>query len=546
MSSQSGESRSRKNREIQPKITQSSENSGGRELPPDMYNIRHRIRRSGPIVPAGDLHLKKFSVSDDEESPGSTLSLHSSPHLITTYSCGIGRTAGKGWGIFAGEDIPAGATAILEQPTLILKYSEKNKKEWLGPGKKSRTQETIEADHLREEFEKLSKEQRLDIMSLHNSQEEYEPSALYGIFLTNFFLVSLRNKISGIYVFCSRLNHSCDPNCDFEFSKAQSTEDTKTHAITVATRRNVKAGDQLTISYVPLKMRLGVRQDHLLMSHGFTCDCARCVTEGDKLYNWPVGEQNGVKLRFRPARLLQTEAGEGQGWDFLTVIEGIPTHNGVVQENEVIMQETPLIVLKKDEMGRNSSLLYGKFSKLTKSQRNKYLRLYNWRVGSESPAWMPGPSYQVESTDEDRHTDLSAWTRKCKPLPSNATLSGIWEANSFALDHGTEGVFAFISHLNHSCWPTCHTIWNTEQDALNLVASMPLSVGEEITICYNYSEIFSLPYEQRQRLLEDNYGFKCRCSRCRADSMTVVALPEPEIHAVGFTGRANKLEQGNA
>lgn len=462
------------------------------------------------------------------------------------YNCRIGGTAGKGWGIFAGEDIPADTTIILEQPTLILEeYSKEDKKGWLGSEKKI---QTPEADQLREKFERLSKEQQLDIMSLHNAQEEYEPSALYGIFLTNFFQVSPRNKLSGIYVFCSRLNHSCDPNCIFDFSKAQSLENTKTYAISIATRRNIKAGDQLTISYVPLKMRLGVRQDNLLMNHGFTCDCPRCMAEGDRLYNWPVEGQKKVKLRFRPARLLQTEAGEGQGWDFLTIIEGISISDGVVQENEVIMQETPLILLKKDEMGRNSSLLYDRFSKLTKTQRNKYLRLYNWRVGSESPTWVPGPSYQVEGStdDDDEHTNWIAWTRKRKPLPSNATLSGIWEANFFALDYGMEGVFAFTSHLNHSCWPTCHTVWNTEQNTLDLVTAMPLSVGKEITICYNYSEIFNLPHKQRQQFLEDNYGFKCCCSRCRTDSITVVASPEPEIHPFEFAGRASKSDQVNA
>lgn len=508
-----------------------------------MHDTRHRIRRSGPIVPAGDLHLKKFSVSDDEALPGprATFGLHSKPHLITTHNCNVGRTAGKGWGIFAEEDIPTDTTIILERPTLIIKeYSKEDKNGWLETGKKIRTTEVMEADRVRKEFEKLSKEQQLDIMSLHNAQEEYEPSPLYGTFLTNFFQVSLRNKLSGIYIFCSRLNHSCDPNCTFGFSKAQSSEDTKTYEIRITTRRDIKAGDQLTISYVPLKMRLGVRQDHLLMNHGFTCDCDRCVAEGDKLYSWPVERQNKVNLRFRPARLLQTEAGEGQGWDFITIIEHISTKDNIVQESEVIMQETPLILLNKDEIARNSSLLYDQFSKLNKPQRNKYLRLYNWRVGSESPAWRPGPSYQVETTDDDEeHTDWFAWTKKLKPLPSNATLSGIWEANFFALGHGMEGVFAFISHLNHSCWPTCHTIWNTEQHTIDLVAAMPLHIGEEITICYNYSKIFKLPYEQRQQFLEVNYGFKCRCSRCQTD---IAASPGSEA-LVEFSQISNQLER---
>lgn len=499
----------------------------------NMYDIGHRIRRSGPIVPAGDLHLKKFPASDDEESPGpgTTFTLHSNPHLITTYNLNISRAAGKGWGIFAEGDIPADTTIILERPTLIIKeYSKEDKTGWLKSGKKISVTETIEADCVRKEFEKLSKGQQLDIMSLHNAQEEYEPSPLYGTFLTNFFWVSLRNKLSGIYIFCSRLNHSCDPNCIFDFPKAQNSEETKTHTIRIATRRNINAGDQLTISYVPLKMRLGVRQDHLLMNHGFTCDCVRCVAEGDKLYSWPAERQNKAKLRFRPARLLQTEAGEGQGWDFLTIIESISTKDGVIEESEIIMQEVPLILLKKDEIGRNSSLLYNQFSKLTKPQRNKYLRLYNWRVGAGSPAWRPGPSYQVEETsdDDDEHKDWLAWTRKRKPLPSNKTLSGIWEANFFALDHGIEGIFAFISHLNHSCRPNCHTIWNTKQNTIDLVAVMPLHVGEEITICYNYSQIFKLPYEQRQKFLEDNYSFKCCCSRCRADSIEVGVSPGSE------------------
>lgn len=506
-------------------------------------------QQSSPVVPAGVSHPKSSPPKNGElENPMATFNLHSNPYLIISYNCSPRRTVGKGWGVFAGEDILTGMDIILERPTFIFEeYSEETENERYR-FKRERDPEVNKADRLRKEFEKLSKEQQMDIMSLHNSLEEY--GTLYGIFQTNFFKVSNHKKLAGIYVFCSRLNHSCSPNCSFSISKSQDLKNKETYSITISARRDIRAGEQLTISYLPLKMRLGVRQDSLLMNHGFTCDCERCVTEGDKLYNWPISREQKVKLRFRPARLLQNEAGEGQGWDFLTIVGGILNENGTIQANEVIMWEAPLIALKRGTAKRNNSLLYDKLSNLSDSMRNKYLRLYNWRVGSESPAWESGPTYEVETTDDEEPTGwFTSWARKRKPLPSNATLFGIWEANSFDLDHEMEGVFAFTSHLNHSCWPTCRVAWHPEHKTLDIVSMMPLKLAEEITICYNHSEIFGLPFEKRQQYLQDNYGFKCCCLRCSFESIEPDVVTRPErlgiksINDREPTGRADKTEQ---
>lgn len=481
----------------------------------NMHDRQDRVQHLDPLISAEDSHRKKFPQSEDELlSPTTTLTLHSKPRLRKSYNCSPQRTNEKGWGIFAEENIPIGAKIILEWPTIAFKeYSEETKKEWLSSGRR-RSPEAIEADRLRKEFEELSKEQQMDIMSLHNSQGEYN-STLYGIFQTNSFKISAQNRIAGIYVFCSRLNHNCDPNCNFAFSKAQDSEDIKARTITITTRQNIKAGEELTISYVPLRMRLGVRQNILLTNHGFICNCTRCVTEGDKLYDWPVDGEQEVRLRFRPTQFLQPEAGKGQGWDFFTVIKSISTEDGIIQAGKVIMREAPLVALDKDKVRRKNSLLYDQLSKLSDSKRNKYLRLYNWRVGLESPTWKSGPSYEVETTDDERPMGWSnSWTRRQKTLPSNATLFSIWEANSFALNYGMEGVFAFISHLNHSCWPTCRAVWHPERNTLDLVSTKPLRVGEEITICYNYSEIFNFPLARRRQYLKDNYGFECCCCRC--------------------------------
>lgn len=74
---------------------------------------------------------------------------------------------------------------------------------------------------------------------------------------------------TALYPVSSLLNHSCDPNCIQTFVGNQ---------IVVKVTRQIKADEELTISYGPMhnKMRWEQRQQCLKYQYHFTCTCAKC------------------------------------------------------------------------------------------------------------------------------------------------------------------------------------------------------------------------------------------------------------------------------
>ena len=74
---------------------------------------------------------------------------------------------------------------------------------------------------------------------------------------------------TALYPVTSLLNHSCDPNCIQTFVGNQ---------IVVKVTRQIKANEELTISYGPMhnKMRSEQRQQCLKDQYHFTCSCAKC------------------------------------------------------------------------------------------------------------------------------------------------------------------------------------------------------------------------------------------------------------------------------
>lgn len=70
--------------------------------------------------------------------------------------------------------------------------------------------------------------------------------------------------------------------------------------------------------------------------------------------------------------------------------------------------------------------------------------------------------------------------------------------------------------MNHSCHPNAKA-FKREEDRdgqATIVASKPISKGEEVTISYIEED---LPFEERQALLAD-YGFECKCVKCQEES----------------------------
>ena len=69
----------------------------------------------------------------------------------------------------------------------------------------------------------------------------------------------------------SMMEHDCAPSC--------STHVASDDVFTLRTRRSVRAGERLSITYVAMDTPLRERRRQLRLQHGFVCACARCAAE---------------------------------------------------------------------------------------------------------------------------------------------------------------------------------------------------------------------------------------------------------------------------
>ena len=105
------------------------------------------------------------------------------------------------------------------------------------------------------------------------SVEEIHQAA--GVLDTNTFEVktvegpgdAVTGLARALYEAASLLNNSCLPSCRREFSGSE---------ISVVTRREVKAGEELTICYSGLLLPTFKRQTVFSQTKHFTCRCVRC------------------------------------------------------------------------------------------------------------------------------------------------------------------------------------------------------------------------------------------------------------------------------
>ncbi|KAJ1962619.1 hypothetical protein GGI12_002546 [Dipsacomyces acuminosporus] len=84
---------------------------------------------------------------------------------------------------------------------------------------------------------------------------------------------SLNDQNGGFYLLQSCLNHSCDPNC-----VCVHPNDGKYRA-TIKTLRPIKAGEEMTITYVNPRDGFAARQKELRDWYMFECKCDRCLKE---------------------------------------------------------------------------------------------------------------------------------------------------------------------------------------------------------------------------------------------------------------------------
>ncbi|MEI8327013.1 MAG: SET domain-containing methyltransferase [Betaproteobacteria bacterium] len=73
---------------------------------------------------------------------------------------------------------------------------------------------------------------------------------------------------TALYELASLANHDCDPNADVVIARGGALE--------LRARRDVAAGEPLTVTYLDSSLHVALRRRKLLLGYGFSCECALC------------------------------------------------------------------------------------------------------------------------------------------------------------------------------------------------------------------------------------------------------------------------------
>jgi len=76
-------------------------------------------------------------------------------------------------------------------------------------------------------------------------------------------------KGTGMFLIANSTNHSCSPN-------VASTSSTNNYHVTMIAKKNIKKGEELTISYINEQMSFSDRQEKLKQMYLFECKCEKC------------------------------------------------------------------------------------------------------------------------------------------------------------------------------------------------------------------------------------------------------------------------------
>ncbi|TYJ56672.1 hypothetical protein B9479_002602 [Cryptococcus floricola] len=147
-------------------------------------------------------------------------------------------------------------------------------------------------------FQKLVRTRRNNPKPLTEKEEQKWFS--FGSFLELLGLVGLNQEDSGgLYALHAHLNHSCTPNiqvrnlpksyappspsslpCDLPPPLQKG--DSFSNKLTILARQKIEQGEELTVSYVNVKMPRDERRKILREGYGFWCSCDRCEKEKEE------------------------------------------------------------------------------------------------------------------------------------------------------------------------------------------------------------------------------------------------------------------------
>lgn len=182
------------------------------------------------------------------------------------YMFEIGDTGDRGLGMFALQDIPAGALVLVEHPVIVAPYL-------IGLGMPL-------SEVYAELFNRLPPEACHELMCLANSRSLEDCGLLEGIVRTNALGIQLQvppdvphpelTTHRAVFLNTSRCNHSCGPNARWEW-------DTATFSLYLSAVRPIHKGEEITIHYTSCTQPRHDRHATLQALYGFTCTCTYCT-----------------------------------------------------------------------------------------------------------------------------------------------------------------------------------------------------------------------------------------------------------------------------
>lgn len=177
----------------------------------------------------------------------------------------IRSSPGKGLGVFALHTLETGDIILRETPTIVVTPPE------FIPGMGFNTTEV--GIRARTAFGGLSEAMQEEVMSLTAHYLPAEAKAqgfdlLMAIFRSNAYNTG---EDLGLFVKIARINHSCRPNASYSWVPEIGKR-------VVYANRRIEAGEEISVSYIPLLLKRLDRQQHL-DTYGFICSCDACAME---------------------------------------------------------------------------------------------------------------------------------------------------------------------------------------------------------------------------------------------------------------------------
>ncbi len=163
---------------------------------------------------------------------------------------------GKGKGLLASKDIPKGTRIISETPVIT-------------SGEDVRNTDDLQV-RICQQVTSLSEAQRQEFTSMANIHPyTNDAQKWFGIFRTNSLPMGPDLAAGGVFLKACRINHSCDAN-------SQNFWNENLNQLTIHASKDIRRGEEITISYMSGSENRRVRQEQLWENFNFTCYCQTC------------------------------------------------------------------------------------------------------------------------------------------------------------------------------------------------------------------------------------------------------------------------------